>query len=123
MPSLRETLIAREREAWDASGGADGRWYRENLTEDALLIFAGAPEPMGREATAAAVDASTGSWEHYELQDVKLVELGTDAALLTYLGVARRSGEDADFAASISTAYVKKGDTWLLAFHQQTPQG
>ena len=123
MPDQQETLIAREREAWDASGTSDGRWYRENLTDDALLVFAGIPEPMSREATAAAVDASTGSWEHYELQDVRMVALGTDAALLTYLGVARRSGEDGDFIASISTAYVNKGGKWLLAFHQQTPQG
>jgi hypothetical protein len=78
---------------------------------------------MGREVTAAAVDESTGGWEHYELQSVKLVKLGADAALLTYLGVARRGGEDSDFVASISTAYVKHGDRWLLAFHQQTPQG
>lgn len=123
MPDLRETLIAREREAWDASGNADGQWYRENLTEDALLVFAGVPEAMGREATAVVVDESTGSWEHYELQDVRIVALGSDAALLTYLATARRGGEDTDFIASISTAYVKDGDSWLLAFHQQTPQG
>ena len=123
MPDLLETLIAREREAWDASGEGDGQWYRDNLTDDALLIFAGVPEAMGREVTASAVDESTGGWEHYELQSVKLVTLGADAALLTYLGVARRGGEDNDFVASISTAYVKQGERWLLAFHQQTPQG
>jgi hypothetical protein len=122
VPDLMETLIGREREAWDASGGGDGRWYRENLTEDARLVFAGVPESMGRETTAAAVDESTGGWEHYELQQVHLVELGSDAALLTYLAVARRGGEENDFVASISTAYVKHGDRWLLAFHQQTPQ-
>jgi hypothetical protein len=120
---LMETLIAREREAWDASGAGDGAWYRENLTEDARLIFAGVPEALGREVTAAAVDESTGGWEHYDLQQVKLVSLGEDAALLTYLAVARRGGEDNDFIASISTAYVNDGDRWLLAFHQQTPQG
>jgi hypothetical protein len=118
-----ETLIEREREAWDASGAGDGAWYRENLTEDARLIFAGVPEALGREVTATAVDESTGGWEHYELQQVRLVSLGEDAALLTYLAVARRSGEESDFVASISTAYVRQGDRWLLAFHQQTPQG
>lgn len=123
MADVLETLIAREREAWDASGAGDGRWYRENLTEDARLVFAGVPESLGREETAAAVDESTGGWEHYELQSVHLVELGNDAALLTYLAVARRGGEDGDFIASISTAYVREGDKWLLAFHQQTPQG
>lgn len=123
MAEMLETLIEREREAWDASGAGDGRWYRENLTDDARLIFAGVPEALSREATAAAVDESTGGWEHYELQSVHLVELGSEAALLTYLAVARRGGEDDDFLASISTAYVKQGEKWLLAFHQQTPQG
>jgi len=117
---LRETLIAREREAWDASGGSDGKWYRENLTEDALLVFAGLP-PLTREATAEAVDNSTGSWERYDFEDVEIVTLGSDAALLTYRATARRGGEDEEFVARISTAYVKQGERWLLAFHQQTP--
>lgn len=41
-------------------------------------------------------------------------------AFLTYRASAVR-GEDVRYRALVSSAYVKRGDAWKLAFHQQTP--
>jgi len=122
MPDLEETLIEIEQAAWDASSSGNGDWYRDNLTEDALLVFPGLSQPMNRSACVETVDAALGSWEWYRMQDVRVVPLADDAAVLTYRAVARRAGEAVDYVASISTVYVRQDGDWKLAFHQQTLQ-
>ncbi len=86
------------------------------------MVFPGLNEPLTRSACVRVVDAATGSWEWYRMQDVHLVPLGEDAAVLVYRAVARRAGDVSDFVASISSVYVREGGLWKMAFHQQTPQ-
>jgi hypothetical protein len=51
--SLAERLIALEHEGWDALvAGEGGRYYREHLTDDALMAF-----PFGVLTRAATIEA------------------------------------------------------------------
>ena len=49
------------------------------------------------------------------------MELSKDVALLTYRAVARWAHESAPYTALASSVYVKRGETWKLALHQQSP--
>lgn len=121
MSDLQEILLTLEAAAWEASSSGNGDWYRENLTEDAQLVFPGVAEPMSRTECADVVDAAMGSWEWYRMEDVRLIGLGAEAAVLSYHAVARREGETSEYIAQISSGYARVGVGWKLAFHQQTP--
>ena len=108
-----ETLVAIEHEL--AAGDSDA--YRRYLRDDAVVIVPS--EVLDKEATIAAVESSPG-WDEFSIEDETVVLLGEGAALVTYRFDGRRS--DLDYAALLSSAYVRSNDgDWKLAFHQQTP--
>jgi Domain of unknown function (DUF4440) len=115
---LAERLIALEHEGWEAlSSGAGGAYYRERLTDDALMAF-----PFGvltREATIEAMDAAP-PWKRFEIRDPRVVVLGPDSGVVVYAVTAQRAGAE-PYAAVVSSTFVRSGDGWKLAFHQQSP--
>ena len=64
-------LIDLERQGWDAlSSGAGGTYYREHLTDDAVMAF-----PFGvltRQDTIAAME-SAPPWATYDIQDPRVI--------------------------------------------------
>src|SRR5690349_9802119 len=86
-----DELIEVERRGWDAlcsPGGAD--YYRQHLTEDALMAF-----PFGvltrREALDAIADAAP--WSRYEMTATRVVSLGAEAGVVVYAVRAEREGQ------------------------------
>jgi hypothetical protein len=116
---LAERLIALEHEGWDALvAGAGGRYYREHLTDDALMAFPFAV--LTRAATIEAME-SAPAWERYAIRDPQVVALSDDGGIVVYEVVAQRPGEE-PYAAVVSTTFVRDGDVWKVAFHQQSPK-
>jgi hypothetical protein len=115
---LAQTLIALEREGWEAlSSDRGGAYYREHLAADALMAF-----PFGvltREATIAAMEAAP-PWERFEMREPRVVALGADAGVVVYEATAQRAGQE-PYRAVISSTFVREGAAWKLAFHQQSP--
>jgi hypothetical protein len=113
-----EQLIALERRGWEALvSGNGGAYYREHLTANALMAF-----PFGvldRETTIQAME-SAPPWERFELRDPQVVELGEDSGVVVYHVVAQRPAEE-PYSAVVSSTFVRDGDDWKLAFHQQSP--
>jgi hypothetical protein len=60
-------------------------------------------------------------WSRVELEEHRLLELSDAAALVTYKATARSPGRGEPYVARASSAYVRDGAAWKLAFHQQTP--
>jgi hypothetical protein len=111
MTDLRDQLLAIERELAGGTGDA----YRARLTDDAVVVVPGAA--ITREQCAFAIDATPG-WEEFAIQDERVVELGPDAAFLTYRWTSRRGEET--YTALMSSVYVRRDGEWKLALHQQT---
>jgi hypothetical protein len=117
--SLAERLVALEHEGWGALvAGVGGRYYREHLTDDALMAF-----PFGVLTRAATIEAmeSAPPWERYEIADPQVVALSDDSGIVVYEVVAQRPGEE-PYSAVVSTTFVRAGDAWRVAFHQQSPK-
>jgi hypothetical protein len=117
--SVAEQLIALEREGWDALvAGEGGRYYREHLTDDALMAFS-----FGVLTRAATIEAmeSAPPWERYEIADPQVVALSEDSGIVVYEVVARRPREE-PYCAVASTTFVRDGGGWHVAFHQQSPK-
>jgi hypothetical protein len=49
-----------------------------------------------------------------------VLALGEDAAALIYKVTAQRAGSES-YTALVSSTYVRHGQTWQMALHQQTP--
>jgi hypothetical protein len=115
---LSERLIALEREGWEALvAGNGGTYYREHLSANALMVF-----PFGALTRQEAIDAieSAAPWERFEIRNPLVVELGHDSGVVVYGVLAQRPGR-APYVAMISSTFVREGDQWKLAFHQQSP--
>ncbi len=115
---MDDELIRLEREGWEAlSSGRGGDYYREHLTDDAVMAF-----PFGvltRKVTIQAME-SAPPWSTYEIEDTRVVELTEDSGMVVYRATAQRAGEEA-YSAVVSSTYVRRDGVWKLAFHQQSP--
>ena len=114
MSELQRELIAIEEELGSSSADA----YRRHLAEDAVLVL-----PVGaldRDACIAAIESSP-PWDEYDISEPRVLELGPDAAALTYRWHSRR-GESA-YSAPMTSVYARRDRAWRLVLHQQTPVG
>jgi hypothetical protein len=110
--SLQGDLYELEREL----GEGDGDTYRRHLTEEAVIVVPG--RAMSKEETVEAMDASAG-WDKLSFEDEELVQISHDTALLSYRFSGRRG--DFEYRALMGSVYVRRGGSWMMAFHQQTP--
>ncbi len=117
--SLQDQLLDIERALWKS----DPLLYRQHLIEEAVLVFA-ETGPIGRDEAVDAIrqEVTEGDkWTDVDITDVITMTLDTNAALLSYRASAvRKSGRVRVLATS---AYVRRGDDWNLALHQQTNLG
>lgn len=109
---MKDELLRIEHEL----GTGDGDAYRRHLADDAVIVVPGMV--LDRDACIAAMDQSPG-WDETDIADARVVELGPDAAALTYRWRSRRG--DATYEAAMSSVYVRREGRWQLALHQQTP--
>jgi hypothetical protein len=111
-------LEALERRGWDAlsgDGGAD--FYRDVMADDGLMVF---PGMVLDKPAALETIRSVAPWASYELEDVRVAADGS-AGLITYRARARRPAEP-EYDAYMSSVYIRRGGSWRLLLHQQSPR-
>ena len=113
---LEDRLDAMERQFWLA----DAAYYEQHVAADALMVL---PEPAGLQRKDQVVRSIAASqrWSEVELENVTLLRLGERNAILHYRALARRPGQEARYAALVSSVYTSRDQEWKLVFHQQTP--
>jgi hypothetical protein len=112
-------LIQIERRGWEALCSADaGAYYRQHMTEEALMAF-----PFGVMDRQAALNAMADAepWSRYEIVNPQVVPLGPDSGVVVYSVTAQRAGQP-PFSAVLSSTFVRRDGEWKLAFHQQSFQ-
>ena len=78
------------------------------------------PGGMVIDSRAEVINSMRGApWTSFELSDERVVDLGASSAVVAYRATARR-GDD-EYTALFTSTYVRDGDAWRLALHQQTP--
>jgi hypothetical protein len=112
-----DDLFEIERNFWTG----DAEFYRRNLDEKCLVVFTEMSGLMARNDIAATIkDASR--WQKLHIDDKSSLALSDDVALLSYRANAMRDKGET-YQALVSSAYVRRGGQWKMAFHQQTPLG
>jgi hypothetical protein len=116
--NLEKQLLNIEEKFWKG----DSEFYRQNLTDDCLMVL---PEPAGILTKEEVVDAIAASrrWAGVAFKESQILQLAVDAAVLIYNATARREGDKSTYSALVSSGYVIRDGVWKLAFHQQTPLG
>lgn len=111
-----DSLITLERQGWDALCTSQGGTFYGNLmTEDAVMVLVNGAV-LGRDEIAGSLNQAP-PWDSYEISEPRLVNAGTDSAILVYQARAQR-GDDI-FEALMSSVYVMQ-DRPRLALYQQT---
>jgi hypothetical protein len=118
---MLEQFLALETQGWRAlSSSADAgvEFYSQILRNDALMLFPGGMLVNGKEAILHSFGAQP--WRSFQIEDARLLELTEASVALVYRVTAEREGQD-PYIALVSSTYVRTGQNWKLAVHQQTP--
>jgi Domain of unknown function (DUF4440) len=119
-PTLTATICNLERLAWSHLC-TSGPSLLPLLSSNPVMIF---PNDILLTAVSTPTvqemlsDASFKPWADYKLSHDEVLPLGSDSALIYYRVEAVR--EDTVFRAICSSAWVREGDEWKMASHQQT---
>jgi hypothetical protein len=117
---IRGELLDLERAGWRAlSSGGDvaASFYGRILDEHCLMLLPGGIIIEGRQQAVSSMQGP--SWDSFELDEARTLELSDDVVVLAYLAGARRG--DNRYRAWVNSTYVRHGREWRLALHQQTP--
>lgn len=114
-----DELIELERAGWASlCDGTGAAFYGRTMTADGLMVLANG-SVMTREDVVAALDQAP-RWDSFDMNDERVVSVGSDTALLVYLGTGHRAGAD-PFTGVMSSVYVRRDGSWRLVLYQQTP--
>ena len=99
------------------------RVYHDTYVPDAILIFPGVGR-IDRERAVAAIhqeNAEERAWAEVHFDDAIGRWLTPNAAaLISYHATARWNDEAIASQMLCATVYVRQGEAWRVAFHQQT---
>ena len=113
-----DRMAALEHRGWDAlCDSTGGAYYGRLMTADALMVLVNGVV-LDRDQVVASLDGAP-AWAGYQLTDLRRIDLGQDAAALTYRATAHRHGE-APFVALMTSTYRLLEGTPRLALYQQT---
>lgn len=100
--------------------GTGDEFYGRTMTEDGVMVLADGSVMTRSEVVAALGKASP--WASYEMDEIRVVPIGEDAAALVYLGTGRRAGNGPSFVGTMTSVYVRRDGQWKLALYHQTPK-
>jgi len=117
---LTAELLEIERALWDANVAGDADFYDRMLRDDAVAV-----SPWGtldKASAVALVRENRNPYTGYRLSDPVTVPLGEGAALITYTAEVDGINEGRPFTHTVyaTSAYVREGQSWRSAFHQQS---
>jgi uncharacterized protein (TIGR02246 family) len=116
----KSVLLDLERHGWDSLCNSTGaQFYGDLMTDDGIMVLANGAV-MDRDAVVASLEHAP-PWESYDIEDVRLVDAGADAAAIVYVGTGYRDGDQPAFVGIMSSVYVRQDGRWRLALYQQTP--
>jgi hypothetical protein len=117
--ALEEKIVALEKQGWEEIKKKDWNALGSLMTDDFVEVT-----EMGIRGKSEALEDLKANLilTEYAIEQVKLLELSKDAALLAYQLVQKGSykGQGLPAKMNCSAAYVRRGGKWLNASFQET---
>ena len=114
------TLLALERQVWEALRLGDAGADAELLSADFLGVY---ETGFADQAEHVAQLLSGATVAEYRLDDVRLLTLSVDVALLAYRAVYRRVGATDTEVMYVSSIWRREAGGWRNLFSQDTAEG
>ena len=113
-------IISTEKKLWEAWKTKNYKPFKTYLTSDSVNISD--QGVASKNDMLKAFESMNCDVKSYDLSDIKVVFLDSDAALITYKGTqdATCGGQTVPAAVWASSTYVRRGGKWLAASHQET---
>lgn len=116
---LGDELLDLERAGWNSLCNSTGaEFYGGVMLPDAVMVLANGMV-MDRDTVVDALSESP-PWRTFEIEDVRVIAVDADTAILVYTGIAYRDGDDPAFTGAMSSVYHRVDGGWRLALYQQT---
>ena len=119
--AVRDTLIAIERDLWEAWKNKNTAPFERHLSADSIGVGMSGVE--NRAAILRGIGSHTCEVRSYSLDNFEVVMLNPNTAILTYKGTqdATCGGQVIPREVWASTVFVRRSGRWQAAFHQETP--
>ncbi len=116
--SPESVIMAKEREVWDAVKKKDQVALASLLADDCVANFGNGLLKKSEVLRWARHENVTA----YEMDDMKVTMLTSDAAFIVYKATERNSGQGKQHPKlrEIASYWVRRGGKWLKTFHQET---
>ena len=117
---VRESVVAVERQAWEAFKNKDGGFYRRTLTADASYVSSSGVST--REEIASIAERLTCKVDGYVLRNEQVHSISAEVALLTLRATSDLTcgTRSIHSDAWVSTVFVREDGDWKISFHQET---
>lgn len=117
----KEALFALENKAFEAWSKKDGKFFEGFLTDNFVMFT-----PGGRADKAAAIKEISESKcevKSQSLSDEQMTPIGSDVVVLTAKATADYTcdGKKGPSPVWSSSIYVRSGDAWKAAYHNENP--
>ena len=113
-------IISTEKKLWEAWKTKNFKTFKTYLSADSINI--GDQGVTGKDEGIKMMESMSCEVKSYELSDIKVMFLNSDAALMSYKATQDAScgGQTMPTTVWASSAYVKRGGKWFAASHQET---
>lgn len=118
--NLQDSLMAMEKQAWEAFGKGDGKFFESFLTDDFQMVSDSGIS--GKAQSVQMISTKPCDLKSFSFSNPKLSMLNKTTALVTYEATQDVScgGQQAPGKAYLSSIFVKRGGKWLAMFHQES---
>jgi uncharacterized protein (TIGR02246 family) len=117
--SLEEAILSMERRAWEAVKARDARAFTDLFAADGLMA-----DSMGFSTRDGFLQTLPDLMiDQYMLNDVKVMMIDKNAALITYKADVKGSFKGKAFPANpmfVSSIWAKRDGKWMAVYHQET---
>ncbi len=119
--ALKATLVALEKQSWEAWKNHDGRFFERFLSDDHVEVGFGGT--TNKKDVVAGVAGPVCTVKSYAIDHFEIAVLGRDTALLTYHAAQETTCGGAAVPSPVwaSSLYMKRGKQWFNVVYQQTP--
>ena len=118
-PSVKQTLVAREKEVFEAFKQRNASTFNGYLADDFLGVDGGGVTHRADQAEAM----TDTELKDYSFDDVKLVKATKNVAILSYKLTQHGTYKGKPIPPKVyaTSVWAKSGDKWLAVLHQETP--
>jgi ketosteroid isomerase-like protein len=111
VPEMTEAIYARLLTQWDAWKNRDAASNNAVIADDFQAISA---DGLLRTGKPTAQQMAEQPITDYKLSEFRVVPVGADSALVTYLANVKTPGEIAEFQMAVGEVWVKRNGRWEI---------